>query len=297
MLALGVASMEQPGGYAASMFHLFTHAFFKALLFLGAGVLIHAVHSNDLRRMGGLAKKMPVSHATFLVATLAIAGIWPLAGFFSKDEILLAAWETGYTGVFAVALVTAGLTAFYMFRLYFLSYWGEARSEGSRGAHEAPVVMLIPLLVLGVLSVIAGFFPVQAFVSLEAFKGGMHWEIAIPATLVALAGIALAWRMYGRERTPAELGGVAARAHSLLENKFYVDEAYLFVTRRIIFRLIAGPIAWFDRRVVDDMVDFSGWLTRKSGEGLSRLQTGQVQTYGAWLAGGALLIVLWFWLA
>ena len=153
MLALGVATMEHPLGYSASMFHLFTHAFFKALLFLAAGAVIHAVNTNNIWEMGGLAKKMPVTHATFLVATLAISGIWPFAGFFSKDEILASALASGHYVIFAVALAVAGMTALYMFRIYFVTFWGKNRSDTAGHAHEAPAVMLLPLVILAILSV------------------------------------------------------------------------------------------------------------------------------------------------
>ncbi|MDO8304055.1 MAG: NADH-quinone oxidoreductase subunit L [Sedimentisphaerales bacterium] len=295
MLSLGVATMGHPLGYTASMFHLFTHAFFKALLFLGAGAVIHAVHTNNIWEMGGLAKKMPVTHATFLTATLAIAGIWPLAGFFSKDEILAAAQASGHTVIFASSLVVAGLTALYMFRIYFLTFWGKGRSEHTHHAHEAPVVMLVPLVILAVLSVVAGFVPMATYVGIgeAAEHHGINFAIAIPATAAAVLGIALAWFFYaGQNDRAARAAQAIGGLHRIVKQKFYIDEVYLFVTHKILFKLVAGPIAWFDRHVVDGGVNLSAWITRTSGDKLKYLQTGQVQVYGLWFVGGMLFVLL-----
>ncbi|MEW6750345.1 MAG: NADH-quinone oxidoreductase subunit L [Candidatus Latescibacterota bacterium] len=298
MLSLGVCSQAHPLGYTASMFHLFTHAFFKALLFLGAGAVIHAVHSNEIWDMGGLARKMPQTHATFLVATLAIAGIFPLAGFFSKDEILAAALQSGHVFIFGVALAVAGLTAFYMFRIYFVTFWGPPQSEHAQHAHEAPLVMTLPLVVLALLSVVAGWVPMADFVSWgEPMEHhGVDLAIAVPATLVALAGIFAAWFVYAGEtdraaRAAAALGAV----FRTVKRKFYVDEVYLFVTHRVLFAFVARPVAWFDRHVVDGGVNLAGWLTCMSGARARYLQTGQVQTYGVWFVGGSLFVLLVVW--
>ena len=301
MLALGVATMENPLGYTASMFHLFTHACFKALLFLGAGAVIHAVHSNEIWDMGGLRKKMPITHATFLIATLAISGFWPLSGFFSKDEILAAALGNGHPVIFAVALFVAGLTAFYMFRIYLVTFWGEHRTEKASHAHEIPAVMWIPLAILAVLSVVAGYVPMAQFVSIGAEHAehhGINFAIAIPATLAALLGTGTALLLYTGSGSRADaiarsLGGV----YTLVKKKFYVDEVYLFVTHRLVFNLVSRPIAWFDRTVVDGGVNVSGWATRASGHLFSWMQTGQVQSYGSWYAAGAMLVLLVLWAA
>jgi NADH-quinone oxidoreductase subunit L len=297
MFALGVATVSHPLGYTASMFHLFTHAFFKALLFLGAGAVIHAVHTNNIWEMGGLARKMPVTHATFLVATLAIAGVWPLAGFFSKDEILAAALDSGHTVIFAVALAVAGLTALYMFRIYFVIFWGRHRGHGPDHAHEAPVVMLIPLIVLAVFSAVAGFVPMGRFVRIgEEHHAAIDLAIAIPASAVGLFGIGLAWFLYSADgRRAARCATAMGAVYVTVKHKFYIDEVYLFVTRRILFRFVARPIAWFDRHVVDGGVNLSGWITRTTGAVLRHLQTGQVQVYGVWFVGGALMILLILW--
>ena len=300
MFALGVATIDRPLGYTASMFHLFTHAFFKALLFLAAGAVIHAVHSNEIWDMGGLRRKMPITHATFLVATLAIAGIFPLAGFFSKDEILAAALATGHYGIFAVALGVAGLTAFYMFRIYFVTFWGRHRTDAASHAHEAPAVMWVPLAIFALLSCVAGFVPMGEFVSIGGpmEHAGVDLAIAIPATLVALIGIGLAWFFYVGDtdraaRAAAAMGGV----YRTIKQKFYVDEVYLYVTKNIIFQFVARPIAWFDRHVVDGGVNVSAGMTKIAGGTFRHAQTGQVQTYGVWYVGGALFILLVLWAA
>jgi NADH-quinone oxidoreductase subunit L len=299
MFSLGVASPEHPLGYTASLFHLFTHAFFKALLFLGAGAVIHAVHSNDIWKMGGLAKRLPVTHAVFLVATLAIAGVWPFAGFFSKDEILTAALTSGHHVIFGAGLVGAALTAFYMFRIYFVTFWGAARSEGAGHAHESPWVMLVPMIILAVASTGAGFVPFGEFLHFGEHAGheGMDLRVAIPATTVALAGICLAWILYtgSNSRLQAAVRGLGP-LYGVIKNKFYLDEVYLFVTRSIIFRWVARPVARFDRKVVDGSINLSGRVTESSGHMLDRHQSGTVQTYGTWVVAG-LVFVLLVWLA
>ena len=299
MMALGVGSMAHSLGYTASMFHLFTHAFFKALLFLGAGAIIHAVHSNDIWDMGGLRKRMPVTHAVFAIAWLAICGIWPLAGFFSKDEILAAALHGHFYTLFAVALFVAGLTAFYMSRIYFVTFWGACRTKHADHAHEAPLIMLLPMGVLAALSCVAGFAPMAEWVRIgEPLEHhGIDFTIAIPATLMGLAGIVVAAALYasGDAARATRLAHTFRVAYRVVKNKFYFDELYLFVTKRLIFSYIARPIAWFDRNVVDGGVNLSGWSTRMSGAALSRLQTGQIQTYSMWLAAGGLFVLLVLW--
>ncbi|MEK7774485.1 MAG: NADH-quinone oxidoreductase subunit L, partial [Candidatus Zixiibacteriota bacterium] len=298
MFALGVATMNNPLGYTASLFHLFTHAFFKALLFLGAGAVIHSVHSNDIWHMGGLARQMPITHATFLIATLAIAGVPPLAGFFSKDEILLAALGNHHPFIFGIGLLVAGMTAFYMLRIYFVTFWGSARSDHAKHAHEAPLVMTIPLIILAVFSVVAGFVPMGEYVKIgEAANehGGLSF-VPIVAVLAGLIGIAIAWMMYGKNAkgSLAMDEGIRQR-FSIVRDQFYINDIYLFVTRRIIFPYVSAPIAWFDRHIVDGAVNLSAWLTRRSGFELSRTQTGQMQTYGVWLVNGAILMALCIW--
>jgi NADH-quinone oxidoreductase subunit L len=299
MLALGVTTADHALGYTASLFHLFTHAFFKALLFLAAGAVIHAVHTNNIWEMGGLAKKMPVTHGTFLVAALAIAGIVPFAGFFSKDEILAAALTGGHPIIFAVTLAVASLTALYIFRIYFVTFWGPARSHHVEHAHEAPKVMLVPLVVLAALSAVAGFVPMGSFVRIgEAHEHGINIAIALTASVMALVGIGAAWFVYaGPEERAVRWATLFGRAYLVAKRKFLIDEVYLFVTRNILFRFVAGPVAWFDRHIVDGGVNLTAWLTRTTGAVLRYLQTGQVQTYGMWFVGGVLFVLLILWAA
>jgi len=295
MLALGVARMEHPLGFTASLFHLATHACFKALLFLGAGSVIHAVHSNDVRDMGGLARKMPRTHWTFLIACLAIAGFPGFSGFFSKDEILAAALHGHHPVVFGVAVFVAGLTAFYMFRLYFLTFRGEPRDQHRHDhAHESPPTMTWPLLILAVPSVLLGFLPFGEYVHRgELEHGGIDPAVAIPATLAGLIGIGAAWALYGRRSTaPARVAAALGGVYRTVYNKFYIDEVYLFVTHKVIFRYVSRPLAWFDRNVVDGTMDLTAQISNLAGAWLRRTETGRLQNYLAWMAGGAGVIAL-----
>ncbi|MGK5082023.1 NADH-quinone oxidoreductase subunit L [Bdellovibrionota bacterium FG-1] len=302
MFALGIATMEHPQGYTASMFHLFNHAFFKALLFLGAGSVIHAVHTNNVWEMGGLRKKMPVTHLTFLIAVLAIAGIWPFSGFFSKDEILGAAVEGHRWFHFVGGLTVAALTSFYMARIYLLTFWGKPRDHHSDHAHEAPFAMLLPLVILAVLSCTTGFIPFGEFVGISAEHehehAGINLAVAIPGTLAAVIGLGLSWFFYGRQST-RQIEGIAQSMGGLyttIKKKFYFDEIYLFITHKIIFRWIAAPVAWFDRNVVDGAVNLSGSLTRKLGGTITLAQSGQLQTYGLWLVSGTVTLLALYWM-
>ncbi|NND78612.1 MAG: NADH-quinone oxidoreductase subunit L, partial [Maribacter sp.] len=201
MLALGVSGYEghEGLGYMASMFHLFTHAMFKALLFLCAGSVIHAVHSNYLKDMGSLRKYMPITHITFLIAALAIAGVPPFAGFFSKDEILVAAFEHNKL-IYLIGIFVAGLTAFYMFRIYFGIFWGKDTNYEHK-PHESPISMAFPLLFLALLSMIGGFIPFSEFVTADkaGFEAHLNYPLAAIAVGVGLIGIALAWVFYKKE--------------------------------------------------------------------------------------------------
>jgi NADH-quinone oxidoreductase subunit L len=231
MLALGVSGYggHEGLGYMASMFHLFTHAMFKALLFLGAGAIIHAVHSNHMTEMGGLRKYLPITHLTFLIACLTIAGIPPLSGFFSKDEILVAAFHNNKL-LFAVEYAVAGLTAFYMFRLYFSVFWGK-ETHYHHTPHEAPATMTIPLIILATGSVFAGFIPFNELVTSDGkpFETHLELAVAVPSVLIGLVGIAIAYIMYKKESTiPARLAATFKYGYKWAFNKFYIDEVYLF---------------------------------------------------------------------
>ena len=297
IVALGVCTSADPHtgglGYMASMFHLFTHAMFKALLFLGAGCIIHAVHSNEMSAMGGLRRYMPVTHATFLIACLAIAGIWPLSGFFSKDEILTACFA--FSPVMGWVMTgIAGLTAFYMFRLYYNIFWGRENRElhAAHRPHEAPLTMTLPLLFLSAVTCVAGFIPFGKLVSSDGTAYAIHIDrgVAGVSLCVAAAAIALATWMYLRERqTVADALATRFRGlHKAAYHRFYIDEVYQFVTHRVIFACISAPVAWFDRHVVDGLMNLLARVTNGAAYVIRDMQSGSVQRYCIWFLGGAL---------
>ncbi len=306
MFALGVSGYggEAGLGYTASMFHLFTHAMFKALLFLGAGAVIHYVHSNDMQDMGGLRKKMPITHITFLFACLAIAGVPPFAGFFSKEEILLAAYH-GNTAIYWIALITSGLTAFYMFRLYFSIFWsrpyGSNSHDHSADHHhsEGGFAMMLPLVILAAGAVFSGLIPFGEFVSSDGKPLESHFHLAFSVAPVALgiAGIVLAWVLYKKQNTmPDKLAASFGSLYKSAYNKFYIDEIYLFVTKKVLFNLIGRPAAWFDENIVDGMVNLTGNTTVFISEKIKKFQSGKVQLYAiAFLAGVIVLAVLFIY--
>ena len=301
MLALGVSGYggHEGLGYMASMFHLFTHAMFKALLFLGAGAIIHAVHTNYMTEMGGLRKYLPITHITFLIACLTIAGVPPFSGFWSKDEILAAAFNHNKV-LFAIEYVVAGLTAFYMFRLYFNVFWGK-ETNYHHTPHEAPAVMTIPLMILAFGSVFAGFIPFNKLVTSDGipFETEIEWIVAIPSVLIGLAGIIVAWIMYKKETAISDkLASTFKIGYKWAYNKFYFDELYLFVTKKIIFRYISMPIAWFDRHIVDGTMNLIAEVTQRTSYRIRGFQSGQIQKYAFVFVSGAiglavLIIFLW----
>ena len=301
IVALGVCTSMNPHegglGYMASMFHLFTHAMFKALLFLGAGCIIHAVHSNEMSAMGGLRKYMPVTHITFLIACLAISGIWPFSGFFSKDEILTACFAFSPLMGWVMTGI-AGLTAFYMFRLYYGIFWGKENKElhAHHTPHEAPATMTVPLVVLAVITCVAGFIPFGDFISSDGEAYTIHLDggvVAISLT-VAIAAIALATWMYLRAKQPVadRLATTFSGLHKAAYHRFYIDEAYQFVTHRIIFGCISRPIAWFDRHVVDGFMNLLARTTQSAALGIRFMQSGSVQRYCIWFFAGTLGLTL-----
>ncbi len=300
MLALGVSGYggHEGLGYMAALFHLFTHAMFKALLFLGAGSVIHAVHSNVMQEMGGLRKYLPVTHLTFLIACLTIAGVPFLSGFFSKDEILVAAWQSNKF-LFAVEFLVAGITAFYMFRLYFNIFWGKEKTY-AHPPHESPLTMTIPLVLLALGSIFAGYLPFSELISSDykPFETTLHLSVAIPSVLIGLAGIGLAMLFYRRESTlPDRIAASLGGFYKVVLNKFYIDELYLFVTRKIIFNYISRPIAWFDRHIVDGTMNGIGWVTETSSQKIKGLQSGRISQYGfvfAIAAVGLALVFIYF---
>ena len=295
MVALGVSGMEghEGLGYMASMFHLFTHAMFKALLFLGAGAIIHAVHSNEMSHMGGLRKYLPVTHITFLVACLAISGIPPFSGFFSKDEILAATFM--FSPVLGVVMsFIAALTAFYMFRLYYNIFWGK-ESAHEHTPHEAPKSMTLPLVFLAVVTLFAGFIPFGKFVSSNGMEYIIHldWTVAGTSIVVAVASIALAtWFYKGSNPVPDRLATTFSGLHRAAYRRFYMDELYLFITKRIIFNCVSRPIAWFDRHVIDGSLNSLANVTQRLSYSIRGLQSGQIQQYAYVILFGSLLILV-----
>jgi len=300
MLALGVSGYggEEGLGFMASNFHLFTHAMFKALLFLGAGAIIHAVHSNDMGDMGGLRKHLPITHITFLIACITIAGIPPFSAFFSKDEILVAAFHSNKI-LFGIEYLVAGLTAFYMFRLYYNIFWGKERHY-HHTPHEAPKVMTIPLMILAFGSIFAGFLPFHNLVTSDGmpFESHIDWMIAIPSVLVGVVGIWIATIMYKKESLlPDKVAGISKNLYKWAHHKFYMDEVYIYVTKKIIFRFISVPLAWFDRHVVDGTMNGIAGIVQFSAFTIKGLQSGRLQQYAfVFITGSIALVVIFVYL-
>ncbi|MBT8316781.1 MAG: NADH-quinone oxidoreductase subunit L [Lutibacter sp.] len=297
MMSLGVSGYEghEGVGYMASMFHLFTHAMFKALLFLAAGSVIHAVHSNYLKDMGGLRKYMPITNITFLIAALAIAGVFPLSGFWSKDEILVAAFEHN-TLLYVVGVFVAGLTAFYMFRLYFGIFWGKD-TQYKHEPHESPLSMTFPLMVLAFITVVGGLIHFSEYVSADkaGFEAHLNIPLALVATAVGLTGIILAFVFYKKENElPSRFAHAFGVFYKWTFDKFYFDEIYLFVTKKIIFNLIAAPIAWFDKKFVDGTMEGIGNKTVVISKRIKGIQSGKVQDYAFSFIAGVVILALVF---
>ncbi len=305
MAGLGV------GGYAAGIFHLFTHAFFKALLFLAAGSIIHSIHTNNLSEMGGLRKAMPVTFWTFTIGALSLAGIIPLAGFWSKDEILSDAWRAGFGGglgegvvtsrpvaqvVFVIGVITAFLTAFYVARMLWLAFGGSYRGQGH--PHESDGIILLPLGVLAVGSVFAGFVGsplvgtnnISKWIStpLLPSEGTIHmnWGLVFWTTLVAVAGLWFATVLYRRGLPEREYLTRIPPLYTLLERKYFLDDLYEGVFVRAVTGQLAPATYWFDQRVLDGVVNGAGLGTRRLSRGLRYLQSGQAQWYAAALFVG-----------
>ncbi|MCH5247288.1 MAG: NADH-quinone oxidoreductase subunit L [Muribaculaceae bacterium] len=306
MVSLGVARPEYHHGlgYMASMFHLFTHAMFKALLFLGAGAIIHAVGTNDYTGMHGLRKYMPVTHWTFLIGCLAIAGIIPFAGFFSKDEILTAVFGESLYGYLWMTCV-AGMTAFYMFRLYFLIFWWkDHKVHGHHAPKDQPWTMTVPLVFLAVMSICAGWFP---FGNLVTWNGhpmfehlsfwtnidNLNWFVAAVSMVTALGGIGLAWVMYQKENDlPQKAAKLIPNLWDWCYHRFYWDELYMWVTHSVIFRGICKPIAWFDRHIIDGSMNGLAFVTNKLSVAIKGLQSGSTQRYVWFYLVGAVILAL-----
>ncbi|WP_282033687.1 NADH-quinone oxidoreductase subunit L [Metabacillus indicus] len=299
MLALGSA------GYVAGVFHLMTHAFFKALLFLAAGSVIHAVHTQNIDEMGGLWKKLKFTGPLFLIGTLAISGVPLFSGFFSKDEILIAAWEHGNPALFWLAVIAAFFTAFYMFRLFFLVFTGRPKTELA-AVHESPSSMLIPMSVLAVLAVFSGYVNTPWF---GTFLGdwltegapqlghghieGPAW-IMIVATAVSLLGILLAYLMYNKGSiSPEKTRARVPMIHSVLKNKYFIDELYS-ITVVWLTNTVSMLCKYLEKFLVEGAVKGVAGIVRSTGALGSKMQNGQVQMYGTVaFVGLALLLVLY----
>jgi len=315
MLALGV------GGYVAAIFHLFTHAFFKASLFLGSGSVNHATNTFDMRKMGGLRRVMPVTYLTFLISSLSLAGLFPFAGFWSKDEILSDTWAGSHQVFFWVALAVVFLTAFYMFRAIFMTFEGEYRGgeepeEHGHGSdpshpHESPAFMIGPLIVLAVPAALIGLaniddgfshllkgaLPLEVAVEHEDLK--FNWGIALGSTAVALAGMTAAWLFYGARVLSADSARRMFRpVHYVLERKYFLDDLYEgVILEGVVNRGIVPALAFIDTYVIDGIANGVGFGAKVGSGGLRMLQTGQVQVYGAiGFIGLALVAGLTLWL-
>lgn len=296
VMAMGVGSMT------SGMFHLTTHAFFKALLFLGAGSVIHALHEQDIFKMGSISKSMPITTWTFVVGSLALCGIFPLAGFWSKDEILSAALNNGYAGLYVLALVVAFMTSFYMFRLIFVAFFGEKSSH--HHAHESRWVMTLPLVLLAVFAVLAGFINSpwiydtfgKSFGTLVFFGepevSHVNLMVAGISTIVAAAGIFTAWLVYSRKAVDA--GKVAEKygvLYQILYNKYYIDNLYQWLFDRVM--LVTGEILdWIDHHIIDGLFDGCAKLIGLTGGKLRLTQTGLLQNYALVIFAAVVIIVI-----
>jgi len=298
MFALGISKQggEEGLGYMASMFHLFTHAFFKSLLFLGAGAVIHMVHSNEMKDMGGLRKLMPITHLSFLIACLAIAGIPPFAGFFSKEEILMAAFHSNKI-IYGVALFTAAMTSFYMFRLYFSIFWSKEAAHHDHHHGEGTWSMKLPLVILSICAVGVGMIPFSSFVTSDGVALETHTDLMFSLAPVSLTIIAISLAAYlykTQNQKPDQLATAWGGIYKAAYKKFYIDEVYLFITKKIIFPLIGQPIAWVDKNIVDGFVQSSATVTAKISSSIKGLQSGKIQSYTLYFFGGIIALSLLF---
>lgn len=298
MFSLGVAQSSSPAslGFTASLFHLFTHAMFKALLFLCAGAVIHYVHSNEMKDMGGLRKQMPLTHLFFLIGCLAIAGVPMLSGFFSKEEILLAAYQSNKL-IYWIAIISSGLTAFYMFRLYFNIFWSKPFEGHSHGHGEGGGLMMMPLAILAIGAIGAGYLPFGKLVSNtgQALETEMHLSFAILPVALSLTGILLAAWLYAKSNEkPLRLANTLGGIYNTVYNKFYIDEIYQFITKKILFNLVARPAAWFDKNVIDGVVNLSGNGTEWFSNKIKGIQSGKVQEYAIYFLAGVIGLIVWF---
>lgn len=296
VMAMGVGSMT------AGMFHLTTHAFFKALLFLGAGSVIHAVSEQDIFRMGDLKSKMPITTWTFVIGALALCGIFPLAGFWSKDEILNAALSSNHIGLYLIGTITAFMTSFYMFRLIFIAFFGKKRSEYH--AHESSVTMTLPLIVLATLSVISGFVNSSLFYNIfggsfstfvffkEAEIPQINMVVAVISTIVAVLGVYAAWLVYIKRIVDTEmLANKWNGVYKLLYNKYYIDEIYSWVFNRVML-LCGRAFDWIDHYIIDGLFNGLARLIGFTGRKIRVSETGYLQSYALVIFTAVVIIVI-----
>jgi NADH-quinone oxidoreductase subunit L len=262
--------------------------------------VIHFVHSNDMKDMGGLRKLMPVTHIAFLIACLAIAGVPPFAGFFSKEEILLASFQSN-KAVYIIGLFTAGLTAFYMFRLYFSIFWRKEAVLHEAHHADGTASMKWPLIVLSVCSIAAGFVPFTQWVTSDGAPLSTHfdWTFSlIPVALVVVA-ILIAARLYKTENeAPVRLATALGGLYKAAYRKFYIDEIYLFITQKVIFNLIGRPAAWVDRYIIDGMMNGLAYVTANTSNMIKVVQSGKVQNYALYFFGGIVglaIVFIYLW--
>jgi NADH-quinone oxidoreductase subunit L len=301
MVALG------SGSVTAAMLYLFAHGFFKALLFLSAGSVIHATEEQEMDQLGGLSAKMPVTSTVFAIGALSMAGIFPLAGFWAKDEILNVSGDHQNWVVYALMMLSVFITALYMTRLYLRTFTGRPRNQHAQEhAHDAEPLMTVPLLLLAILTVVAGLVAFDGVGEALGFPGGIGefleaeafhfpWDVAILSTVIALGGLVAGVYFWSGEAVPARRAGETFRpVYLLLANKFYVDDAYQWVIDRVVLAA-GGVIGWFDRNVVNDTaVDGSAGLGVLAGFGMKFLETGKLPNYALAISLGVIVISIVF---
>ncbi|GFZ33837.1 NADH-quinone oxidoreductase subunit L [Clostridium zeae] len=288
VMAMGV------GGFTAGVFHLTSHAFFKALLFLGAGSIIHAIGVQDIFKMGGLFKRMKVTSITFIIASISLAGIPPFSGFFSKDEILAITYENGYKFLYYLGLITAFLTAFYIARLVFIVFFGEEKQKYS--VHKNPWTMTLPLVILSVFAVLYGFMN-KAFAAHIYFQTSPTIEanrmVMVESVIVALLGIILGWVIYIKRIVSSEALSVKFKfIYKLLFNQYYLNEIYIWVYNTIILS-ISRFFNWWDRNIVDGIFDKTTASIKGMGSKLRIIQSGSLQSYAFIFFIAITFIILW----